>query len=216
MENKNVVDKIKRLLALSDKGKNTSDHEAEAALLKAHELMAKYNISVETTKGEIEIAYVHEQAKSKWNMGFRKPLAVIISKNFRCECYLTGSQGAVTFFGRESDAKIARQVFEFAYDFALREGNRHYNKNYQMGLETRGVFNSYVKGFLTGLKQKLDEQSTALMVVTPPDVVEKFEEMTKSFARSKGGMQEGRLNAAAYLAGIQDGKNIMGQKQLQA
>ena len=52
MDNSKIVEKIKGLLALGDKSRNTEEAEAEAALLKAQELMAKYNISVEMTEDE--------------------------------------------------------------------------------------------------------------------------------------------------------------------
>ena len=213
MDNKQVLEKVKRLLALSDKTKNESEAEAEAALLKAHELMAKYDITMDEASEE-KVAYVNEVCSSKWNMGFRKPLAVIIAQNFRCETYLRGSGGSVVFFGHATDARIAKEVFEYAYQFAMKEGNRVYNKNYQLGRPTQGVFNSYVSGFLSGLKTKLGEQSTALMVVTPPDVKSTFEDMSKGFKQSSGGMRNGDLDYNAYTQGVQDGKTIMNGRRL--
>ena len=213
MDNKQVLEKVKRLLALSDKSKNESEAEAEAALLKAHELMAKYDITMDEASEE-KVAYVNEVCSSKWNMGFRKPLAAIIAQNFRCESYLMGSGGSVVFFGHATDARIAKEVFEYAYQFAMKEGNRMYNKNYQMSIPTKGVFNSYVKGFLIGLKTKLGEQSTALMVVTPADVKEAYKNMSKEFKKSSGGMRQGDFDRDAYTQGIQDGKTVMNGRRL--
>ena len=213
MDNKRVLEKVKRLLALSDKSKNESEAEAEAALLKAHELMAKYDITMDEACEE-KVAYVDEVCSSKWNMGFRKPLAVIIAQNFRCETYLRGNGGSVVFFGHSTDAKIAREVFEYAYIFGCRGGSSAYNRNYQMGSPTQGVFNSYVSGFLLGLKTKLGEQSTALMVVTPADVKETFENMSKEFKQSSGGMRQGDFDRDAYTQGIQDGKTVMNGRRL--
>lgn len=214
MDNKQVLEKVKRLLALSDKTKNNSETEAEAALLKAHELMAKYDITMDEASEE-KVTYVHEVCLSKWNMGFRKPLAVIIAQNFRCETYLMGNGGSVVFFGHATDARIAKEVFEYAYQFAMRAGTRIYNKNYQMGKPTRGVFNSYVRGFLMGLKTKLEEQSTALMVVTPPDVKEAFKNMTKDFKHSSAGIRKGYLDHDAYTQGVHDGKTVMNGRRLE-
>lgn len=208
-----MIEKIKGLLALGDKSRNCEEAEAEAALLKAHELMAKYNISVEVSEEEM-VSYVHEVCESKWNMGFRKPLARIIANNFRCECYLKGSGGAVVFFGHSTDARIAKEVFEFAYSFAMKEGNRCYNKNYQMGRPTQGVFNSYVKGFLKGLEQKLGEQSVALMVVTPPDVKSEFEEMSKGFRKGSGGIRDTGFDSEAYSKGVSDGRTVLNGRRL--
>lgn len=213
MNNEKIIEKIKGLLALGDKSRNCEETEAEAALLKAHELMAKYNISVELTEEE-KISYVHEQCESKWNMGFRKPLARIIANNFRCEIYLRGNGGPVVFFGHSTDARIAREAFEFAYSFAMKEGNRCYNKNYQMGRPTQGVFNSYVRGFLKGLEQKLGEQSTALMVVTPPDVKDKYNEMSKNFGRGSGGMRDTGFDREAYSQGVTDGRTVLNGRRL--
>lgn len=215
MDNEKIIEKIKGLLALGDKSRNCEETEAEAALLKAHELMAKYNVSVEITEEE-KISYVHEVCESKWNMGFRKPLARIIADNFRCECYLKGSGGSVVFFGHSTDARIAREVFEFAYSFAMKEGNRCYNKNYQMGRNTRGVFNSYVKGFLKGIEQKLGEQSVALMVVTPPDVKDKYDELSKNFKNGSGGMRDTGFDRDAYSQGVIDGRTVLNGRKLEA
>lgn len=215
MENKSdIIERIKRLLALGDKTRNNSEVEAEAAMLKAHELMAKYDITLDASEGD-EIQYVHLCCDSKWNMGFRKPLAVIISKNFRCETYLESRGGRVIFFGHQADATIAKEVFEFAYDFAIKEGNKHYNRNYNMGLNTKGVFNSYIRGFLSGLKQKLDQQSTALMVITPADVKEKFEDFSKDFKQGSGGIRDTGFDASAYKAGVVDGKTVLNGRKLE-
>lgn len=212
-KNEKIIQKIKGLLALGDASRNCEEAEAQAAMLKAHELMAKYNITIEETADE-QVSYVHEECTSKWNMGFRKPLANIIAQNFRCEVYLRGNGGSVVFFGHSTDARIAKEVFEFAYSFALKEGNRCYNKCYQMGRETKGVFNSYVRGFLAGLKQKLGEQSRALIVVTPKDVKDKFADMSKSFKEGSGGIRDTGFDYDAYSQGVTDGRTVMNGRQL--
>lgn len=215
MENKDIIDKIKKLLELGDKEKNSSETEAESAMLKAQELMAKYEITLEMTE-KSEISYNHEICDSKWNMGFRKPLAVVIANNFRCETYLKGRGGQVVFFGHAVDARIAREVFEFAYNFAMREGNRCYNKYYQMGKNTQGVFNSYTRGFIVGMERKLSEQSVALMVVKPADVKEKYEEMSKNFKRDSHGMRNNGFDPHAFNQGVQDGGTVLNGRQLAA
>lgn len=214
MENKQVIEKVKRLLALSDKAKNASEAEAEAALLKAHELMAKYDIEMSEASDD-KVEYIHEECVSKWNMGFRKPLASIIARNFRCETYLRGNGGSVVFFGHSTDAKIAREVFEYAYVLGCRGGNSAYNRNYQMGKSTIGVFNSYTRGFLAGLATKLGEQSTALMVITPPDVKSAYEEFSRNFKKCSGGIRGNSFDGEAYTQGVQDGKTVMNGRRLE-
>ena len=48
----------------------------------------------------------------------------MIAPNFRCKNYFSDEQ--VVFFGRSGDAKIAKEGFEYAYNFAHRESNRLY------------------------------------------------------------------------------------------
>lgn len=206
-----VVEQIKKLLELGDSSRNTSEEEAKAALLKAQELMAKYDISAEEVDEPEEEAYSHEVCEHKWDYAYRIPLAQILAQNFRCMTYNLGKK--ITFMGHPSDAKICKATFEYAYKFIQTMGNRVYNKRYQMGLPTKGVFNSYAHGFLQGLKEAFAVQCQALQVITPPDVIEEFKEMSKNWAtkRSK------RIEANDYEAwrdGKRDGKSFMEKDKL--
>lgn len=207
-----IIDRVKKLLNLADKDKNNSDAEAEAALLMAQKLMAEHDISIDEASSE-KIAYANEECTHKWNMGFRKLLATILANNFRCKVWYR--HGNVVFMGHATDARIAREAFEYAYEFILREGNRQYNKYYQMGRNTKGVFNSYAKGFLFGLKQKLGEQSVALMIVTPKDVHDKYTEMTAGWKQAGGGMREDYISPDAFQEGVKDGRTAMNGRRLE-
>mgnify|MGYP003497395265 CR=1 FL=1 len=52
------------------------------------------------------------------------------------------------------------------------------------------------------------------MVVTPADVKETFEGMTKGFKQSSGGMRQVDFHRDAYTQGIQDGKTVMNGRRL--
>lgn len=210
MEKDKVIGTITKLLELSKN--NPSEEEAQSALLKAQELIAKHNVHVESSDAEV-ITYSQEICNSKWNMGFRKPLAKVISDNFRCRYYLYN--GSIVFLGRSYDAKIAKDAFEYAYEYAMKEANKMYNKAYSMGLETKGVFNSYTLGFIRGMSEKFGEQCTALKIVTPQDVHDKFEQMTKDWKTAKGGMEISNLNRSVYEEGRRDGKSAVNGRQIE-
>lgn len=210
MEKENIIEKVKKLLSLADNNKNASEAEVSAALLKAQELMAKYDLSIADTTETKEQCKVVE-CEHKWDMGFRIPLATIIAKNFRCELMLTGKK--IVFFGFSTDAQIAKSVFESAYTFVLREGNKHYNKAYAMGLKTKGVFNSYAAGFLAGMEQALDEQCVALMIVTPVEVTDAFHDFTKNMRTRTTRLQLDEINRDVFHSGKEDGKNMMAKKK---
>lgn len=209
-----ILDKVKKLLALGDAKKNDSDEEAKAALLKAQELMAKHDISIEEVEEQEGEQYSHEECEHKWDYAYRIPLAGVLSQNFRCMMYCLGKK--IVFMGHPSDAKICKATFEFAYQFIMRKGSAIYNKRYAMGLTTKGVFNSYAHGFITGLKEAFDVQCKALAIVTPKDVVDEFANMTKGWHSKRAKNLAGDVTSAdVYHEGRKDGKSFMDRRSLE-
>ena len=206
-----IIEKVKALLALGDTKRNNSEGEAQAAMLKAQELMAKYDISTEEVDEVESQEYAHEVCEHKWDYAYRVPLANVLAKNFRCMVYMHGKK--ITFMGHPSDAKICRATFEYAYQFIQRQGNRVYNRRYQMGLPTKGAFNSYARGFIQGLKEAFDVQCTALAVVTPQDVVDEFKEMSKNWKASTSRKLRA-TDSAVWNEGREDGRKFMDKDKL--
>ena len=203
-----ILNKIKNLLDLANN--NPNENEAIAAVLKAQELMAKYNIELdqlddkkETREIVKEVYYQsgkHEM--KKWKIG----LAAIIAQNFRCKTYFLGGQDVV-FYGFKEDAKIALEVFTYLYEIGNKFAVRYYNKCKKEGKETRGVMNTYLVGFRDGVAEVLEKQCTALMIVTPKEVTESYDEMSKGWKKMKSTL---RLSGdtSAYSNGKSDGKDM--------
>jgi hypothetical protein len=191
-----------------------SQNEAEQAILKAHELMAKYGITA--AAAEDEIKYGEEAVKHPGNRKFRRNLANIIAPNFKCKVYISKKQ--LHFFGRDADVKIAKEVFEHAYSFMYRETNRMCRELRGNHFNATGITNSYALGFLRGLKEKLDEQSTALMVIVPPDVNEKFDDIGKArnfrSSKTKLTVQKGGYAGSVYNQGLSDGRTVLNGRRL--
>lgn len=207
-----MLEKIKKLLALGDASKNNSEEEAQSAMLMAQKLMAKYDISAEEVIGnKEEISYSHETCEHKWDYAYRIPLAQVLAKNFRCMLYLRGK--SIVFMGHSSDAKVCRATFEFAYQFIMRKGNALYNKRYALGEVTKGVFNSYARGFIAGLQEAFDSQCQALAIITPQDVIDEFKNMSKGW-NTKRGKGLDATDAGCYYEGRRDGKEFMNKKKL--
>ena len=200
MEDNKVLDKIKKLLALS---KSPNEHEARAAMLKAQELMAKYGMSVEESV-ETEVTYTSTIAETFGNAAFRAPLGSIIAKNFRCEVFL--SAGSIAFYGHSEDVPICKEVFEYAYRTIKKLGTKRYNEAKKAGYETRGFYTQYQTAFLIALKNAFEKQCTALMIVTPTDVTENFSKMSENWGHKKMSMQNRGINVRAYQQGTRDGK----------
>ena len=208
-----ILEKIKNLLALGDSAKNNSEEEAKAAMLKAQQLMAKYDISASEVEEESEEVYAHEECEHKWDYAYRVPLANVLAKNFRCMVYIKGKK--IVFMGHSSDAKICRATFEFAYKFIQKKGNSLYNKRYTMGLPTKGVFNSYAHGFIVGLNEAFNVQCTALAIVTPQDVIDEFNDMSKDWGRKKTkNIGDDVTDNQVWREGRIDGKKFMDKDKL--
>lgn len=206
------MDINKVIQSLFAKAQSThSEHEAQQAILKAHELMAKHGIQKLTTEDDVK--YISQGCKHTGNRAFRRPLANMISSNFRVKFFLTNHQ--VTFFGREEDVQIAKETFEYTYAFVCRETGRLCREMKKNNMDSTGIVNSYALGFCNGLKEKLDTQSVALMVVTPPEVNERFEEMTKGFRKSKRRLSLTGYSKSVYEKGLQDGRTILNGRRLQ-
>lgn len=203
-----ILNKIKNLLDLANN--NPNENEAIAAALKAQELMAKYNIELDQlddkkeTREIVEEVY-HQSDKHemrKWKIG----LASIIAQNFRCKVYFMNKKDVV-FYGYKEDAKIALNVFTYLYEIGNKFAVRYYNKCKKEGEETRGVMNTYLVGFKDGVAEVLEKQCTALMIVTPKEVTESFEEMTSGWKTIKSTL---RLSGdtSAYSNGKSDGRDM--------
>lgn len=207
-----ALNQIQKLLALGDKSRNDSDAEAELAILKAQELMAKYDISIEEANEEKGPEYLEATCEHKWDYAYRVPLAHVMAKNFRCELFLRGKR--IIFMGHKTDAEICKATFEFAYNFIMKRGSQEYNWRYQAGRRTKGVFNSYATGFIIGLQKALDAQCVALAIVTPPDVTSRYEEMSKNWKVNKTRMRGDSMDPEIVQKGVKDGKEFMTKKSI--
>lgn len=209
MENKEaVIRKIESLLALA--GNNPNENEAIAAALKAQQLMAKYNVELAEVEGrnanqEITREFYEIKRSSHYVSKWKIELSNIIARNFCCKTYLLGKD-IIAFYGYEKDVRIAKEVFRFLFEAGNRMADRYYRKCRKEGRETRGVLNTYLLGFCNGVREVLDRQCTALMLVVPKEVEKAYQEHTKGWKKVSGSLQVSK-NKEAYQTGKQEGKD---------
>ena len=214
MTNEKILNKIKNLLDLST---SSNEHEAKAAALKAQELMAKYDINpqsvVDTTSYMDEISHIFVNDDGKHSMKkWKCLLASIIANNFRCKLYFHGN--SVVFYGYKRDAEIASEVFKFLFTAGNRLAVRYYNSYKKAGKSTRGVMNAYLRGFAAGVREDLEKQCTALMIITPKEVTDTFEDMTKGW-KSKSSKMTSAHDVDAYNTGKKDGKGVSAGRSIE-
>ena len=210
----NVTEKVRKLLELSNN--NPNENEALAAALKAQRLMAEYDLTIEQVKNKpesreiIEAIYRHtgKHEMKKWKYG----LATIVGNNFRCKVFMYG-RDEVVFYGYKEDAKIALQVFSYLYEAGNKLAVRYYNQCRKEGKYTKGVMNTYLAGFRKGISSVLEKQCKALMIITPQEVIDKFNEKTKDF-KTRTVSTAIMKNNAAFENGERDGADVARARSL--
>ena len=208
-----VIELIRNCLALA--GNNPNEHEAMSAALKAQALMAKYNIDIaqvqdeQNIREEITREYcVKGTGVSKW----QNTLAGIISKNFRVKFYLYGRD--IVFYGYKTDVKIAKEVFTYLAEQGNKLATKLYNKVKAYGGYTKGVMNSYLMGFVKGISDVLERQCVALMIVTPQEVQDSFDEMTSNWRTVQTRIRFND-NSQYYENGRNDGRSLANSRAIE-
>ncbi len=213
-ENK-VIDKIEKLLALSS---SSNENEARAAMMKAQELMAKYEIKREQLKdGEQEERRIVNFSSVPFRDEWIHMVSGVIAENFRCRCITvqmrgTGGSFRIRFYGYEEDAEICINIFNYAVKVVrnrfvtLRaiyaEAGREFRRNEKM---------NYIEGFCHGLdrnfeEQKKQSQSFALALVVPEAVNNYVNALPGIESNETFKYERNRENALLRRTGYVDGK----------
>lgn len=210
-----IADKIQKLLALA--GNNPSEAEAKAALLKAQALMAKYNIGMEDTQTSEKITYELVETKVKAHK-FNNSLGAILANAFACRIIILGATNKIAFFGRSDNAKAVASAMDFAFKVMVKGGNKATRDNGILPGHQGAAhyYNSYVIGFLHGIKSALDAQTVALAVVVPKDVNDAFDKKFPNLRQIKRSNTKAAFSRSTYEAGFYDGSNVMSRRSLEA
>ena len=218
-----LIERVKKLFALASD--NPSAAEAAQAALMAQRLMVEYDISsseVEDTAAKIEREITEVESdilygSRKW----RRYLAAIVARAFRCETYNNHMRmGRVTdsvrFYGYEGDASCAALTFNYLYrtgDKLAKASERAARKRWGTA---RGVYNSFVIGFVRGVQAELEAQSKELMVVMSKEVKEGFREYAKQqgMRHTRCNLNAARFDAEACASGEAAGRNAIRSRRL--
>lgn len=209
-----VIEKIRKLLAMTEEN-GASENEAMIAALKAQKLMAEYNLTVADVADEHEeksdIVEVPVDAGTKYKWKYR--LANIIAVNFCCKVYILNKSNVV-FYGYKNHADVASEVFRFLFNTGNKLANNYYYKCMKDGRDTVGVKNAFLVGFCEGIKEVLGQQCRALMLVTPKEVEESFDEMMAGSKTVKSTMKINR-DVHAYEDGKREGRFVANARSLE-
>ncbi len=213
MIDQGIIQKIKKLLALAS---SDNENEAQAAMMKAQELLAKHKLTIR------DVNDVHEESKvieKQTAVTFKKAtwkgrLSSVIASNFCCyNYYYTDKTHRVSFMGLPEDVETAVSVFEYAVEYITGRTRQLKRKYYRLGESTRGLENDYAQGFIIGLSQKYEAQKQknqewALVLVKPQVVIEAYQRKKWSKKPVKTGAYLAGFSSV-YEQGQLDGKNFV-------
>lgn len=204
MNRDSIIERIKKLLAMTEHAGCTQAEAVQAALL-AQKLIADNDVSSSELHGssdEEPIEHVASEAATRFR-NWGKFLAVDVANAFRCKAYnghtLISRYRQPVFMGRAADARAAALVFDRLYavgcelgDAERRRVRKEKRREYARQCAPEWwakdaaadagarAYESFTWGFRDGVKAELEKQSVALMITTPRDVVDEYESMTFS------------------------------------
>lgn len=198
-----VLTRIQKLLALADTGTNQNEHEAQQALLRAQELMARHNISVENlqplNEPTVETKTVYTSGRlDNW----RKSFAAIIANNFRCKAWFVETpQGLeIRMMGTSTDLAYARKIYAQAF-ISCEAGASRYVKSVPLN-HRKKLKNSYRTGFTATMEELFAKQVAVngweLVVSAPPAVMNAFAAVGTEQVKPR---VRNTLNPSAWHAG---------------
>lgn len=219
----NVREKIQKLLALS---KSSNEFEAQAAMCKARELMAKHKLDekdFEEKKKVIKTVRLADVTYTRRRDFWILKLMNVVSENYTCERFVYREKGKqtryVNFVGLEEDVNICEDVFRYALG-CIRNGIKNKEIEYKVSTanDKKLINLSYGYGFIEGLQRAFDKQNAenekdwGLVLSIPKEVNDYIKDTTTT--KNVKEKKVNKINREIYLAGEQDGKQFTTRKKI--
>lgn len=139
-------------------------------------------------------------------------LLALSDTNFACKHFFVGRE-QIVFYGYKADIVSARRVFVYLFRVGDRLANQYAKEYRNKHGVADGIYNSFCRGFVAGVKKELDKQCTALAIVVQPKVQESWEAFSKDF-----GTLNAKLNGnnyEAYAEGEIEGKRALNAQYIE-
>jgi hypothetical protein len=216
-----VIEKIKKLLALTDSG---NEHEAALAAAHVQRLLSAHNLAMaditSTTPPDKADRVETDVARNlpKW----LRHLSAGVGSAFDCQSIHHPAKGTMTFIGVGADAQVAAYTFSYL-DRTVRKLCAGYLKQHAgsavVGRQRELLRHSYYLGAVSTITHQLQDQKKQTPV-TPGALVPLKEELIKSAMNDLGPIRtmhsrRSYINASAYNQGQSDGREIAIRKGVQ-
>lgn len=211
-----ILRKVKKLLALS---KSPNEHEAALAAARAHELLLKYNLTLEEVgHAEEDVTRISAGCSYKRPPSWLVQLFVVVCQTFYCAPQRGGS-GELLILGGKVDVEVAKFTFGYLSE-EVKRLIKIFSKRYLS--PSRKYINDYALGVCFSITRTLDEMSrmnesraeaTGSAIVpllsAKKDAIKKYlEKDPLTDPNPKKRKQVDISSKAAFRAGFEDGKSI--------
>lgn len=222
--NDQIINKIRKLLALSSN--NPSQDEAEAAMMKAQAVAMEHGINIALI-GMKEDKDISDITKDVIGVGQRLPVVHkyvrnILQSFFNIKILTSGNRAygiELYFIGSPDDISTARYVYTWLSDAMVKCWKKYYANNPMIPLSHKA---SYLSGFHFGLSKKLkaNKEQIESKLLTTVDQSSKYavavidkNKKIEDFIENQFGKvtiikdKPKQINVVSFEQGIKDGTN---------
>lgn len=214
-----ITARIQKLLNLAS---SDVEEEARTAMLKAQELMAAYDLSMEhigalggpESAVEPEVVEQVVEKRGRTVQYWQKMLAMVITRNFRCAClyrsYRNGTRDIVVV-GVAEDVQACRETLVFSFQAAMNCWQRYRRgRTFRDRRATEAAKRDYMTGFAVGLRDAFAAQVKEKAIVLSRR--EQVQEYMKGLRlrREPGVRRNVRVDRDAQQRGYEEGRRPRG------
>jgi len=156
----NIIEKIKKLLSLSEN--NPNEHEAAAAAEKARELLEAHDLSMLDCKEKLEEVTERHLDTGKKNVPlWISQLAVIVSEHFNCLSIVYKEEGeskVIIFIGSATDIAVTEYVYTYLMKTIVKLSD---SQCLPSNINARRYKESFKIGVVMGLRKNLETMRKA-------------------------------------------------------
>ena len=162
--NNNIIERLKKLLALA--GNNTSQSEAEAALAKAQSIAIEHGINL-AMLGESQAESETQIIRDEMEFGQRLPtvsnyVCNVLIKFFNVRIITSGGRNSgrkLIFVGKRGDINTAKYIYTWLAEIMVQCWRNYYKNSSGVALRHK---QSYFLGFYNGLLTKLESNERSV------------------------------------------------------
>lgn len=123
--NEALINRIKKLLALSSEENNNNEAEREAALTKAHELLAEHNLQISDLH-DADKDFIGVRSSGLSGGIWLKQLTFAVAKLYYCESLTPVGSDELCFLGTQENTLVAIMMAEYLADSIAKEATIRY------------------------------------------------------------------------------------------